>query len=415
MDKNDILNYALENGIINVAELQMQCEEMKQKEYLKLHPYSIFENSGYWWSYLPNEEKGRIQIKKKRKEDLEKLIIDFYREDLINPTIKEIYNEWNNYRLSCGDISIATYDRTNDYYKRHFKEIEKIRIKYWGVKDWAMFLKNQVAEKSLKKKAYNGLHQLVFSLLKYAKMKDLIDFRISEIDEHISFGKYTFRDKDKIRDLENMIQDTKEVFSEEEVEKILTYLVSHLDAQNVGLLLTFLTGMRIGEVAALKKVFVRDEGIILVRHSETKHRDAKTNKYVYEISEVKTDAGYRDIVLPKECEWLCRVLKELNSDSEFVFTNKNGRMTTNCFRRRQEQVCKHLGIPYKPPHKNRKTYATILSDLGFDENFIIRQLGHTNIKTTEEFYHRDRKTTEKKAEMLGQIHEFNILKRKAIV
>lgn len=410
----EMLNTAIEYGILNEADIRMQVENMEIQRYLAMHPYEIFESCGSWWTYLPDKEKGRVQKKRKNRADIEKLIIDFYREETENPTVKEIFDEWNTYNLECGNIKNSTYDRNVDYYKRHFTKIGISRIKNIQVKEWAEFLKEQVYTLKLKKKAYNGLHQVTFNLLKYAKIKGFIDFRISEIDEYIIFGKNTFRDKEKQKELEKAVEDNEEVFSVEETEKILRYLINHLDKQNLGILLMFLTGMRIGEVSALKKVFVKDDGVIMVRHSETKYRDKETKKYVYKTSEVKTDAGYRDIVLPEGCEWICKILKGLNTDSEYVFTNKKGRMTTNCFRRRQKRICEKLGIEPKPPHKDRKTYATILTDLGIDKNFILKQMGHTDIETTEAYYHRDRKTTSKKAQMLGKIEEFNIIKNKAI-
>ncbi len=412
------LKEAVDYGIINLDDVRMRVEMAKRKiqEALDKHPYKIFECDGSWMTYFPDEEKGRVLKKRKNRKDLEKLIIDLQCKEEENPTIEELFNEWNTTCLENGDIKNSTYDRHEDFYKRHFEEMGKCRIKSINVKEWAAFLVNQVNQHHLKRKAYDGLHQLTFSLLKYAKTQDLIDFRITDIDEYIILGKNKFRNNEakSEKELQKSVDDMDEVFSVEDTEKILTYLMNHLDDKNLGILLMFVSGMRIGEVAALKKVYVKEGGVIMVRHSETKYRNRNGEGYIYEVSEVKTDAGYRDVVLPEGCEWLCEMLKGLNTDSEFVFTNKQGRMTTNCFRRRQERICKKLNITQKSPHKDRKTYATILSDYGFDENFKLRQMGHANISTTEENYHKDRKTVSKKAEMLSAITEFDIVKNKVV-
>lgn len=47
-------------------------------------------------------------------------------------------------------------------------------------------------------------------------------------------------------------RDEDEVFSEEEIPKILGYLRAENDIRSLGLLLSFETGMRIGELSALK-------------------------------------------------------------------------------------------------------------------------------------------------------------------
>ena len=82
------------------------------------------------------------------------------------------------------------------------------------------------------------------------------------------------------------------------------------------------------------------------------------------------------------------------------------RLTTNAIRKRMQKICKELGIKYRPPHKIRKTYGTILIDNNVDTRFITDQMRHTDILCTEKYYHRNRKTDNRKAEILGGISEF---------
>jgi hypothetical protein len=42
LDK-DILNFALENGIIDISTIREQIEMSKREEYLKMHPYKIWQ------------------------------------------------------------------------------------------------------------------------------------------------------------------------------------------------------------------------------------------------------------------------------------------------------------------------------------------------------------------------------------
>ncbi len=402
------LQQARDYGIIDTASIRVQIEEMERQKYLEMHPYDVFECGGNWFTYLPSEEGKRKQVKRKKKEDIEKLICDFYRDKVENPFIEEVFNDWNRACLECGDFRASTFDRNEDFFKRHFSEMGKRRIKSVTVREWAIFLKEQVHLHHLKRKAYTGLHQVTFSLLKDAKIKGFIDFRISEIDEYISFGKKTFENNDE--DVLDTIDDASEVFNTVETEKMLTHLVNHLDKQNLGILLMFLTGMRVGEIAALKRIFVKENGVIMIRHSETRYRDRETKKTIYEVGKVKTKAGKRDIVLPEGCEWVCNALLALNPNGEFVFENNGKRMTTNCFRRRQERLCKMLGIQAKSCHKARKTYASMLLDANLDNNLIIKQMGHTDVSMTEDKYHRDRKEVATKAKKLGTIREFNLVK-----
>ena len=45
-------------------------------------------------------------------------------------------------------------------------------------------------------------------------------------------------------------------------------------------------------------------------------------------------------------------------------------------------------------HKVRKTYATKLINGGVDESLVIRQMGHTSIDCTKNYYYFNNKTDE---------------------
>lgn len=395
---NELQN-AYASGILDEDSIREQLEKMEKEKYLAMHSYEIFECSGSWWTYFPSEEKGRVAKKRKKREDLEKLIIDYYREQSENPTVEEVFNEWNERRVQLGQITPSTKDRIDDDYKRHFKEMGKRRIKNISVSEWATFLEEQVSKEKLIYSAYRGLRQVVFGLLKRAKVRGIISYRISEIDEFVDLGKNSFRKSQKDND--------REVFNEDETEILLKYLVTNLDKHNLATLLMFLTGLRVGEVAVLKNENIMSNHII-IEGSETRHRTK--NGVVYKVSSTKTKKSERTVAIPEGCEWVCTKLKELNPNGEFVFVNRTGRMTTNCFRRRLERVCKKLNMVPKSPHKLRKTYASILVGANIGEILTTSQMGHVDFKTTKNNYCRDREEIDSKAHKLGMIKDFALIK-----
>lgn len=82
------------------------------------------------------------------------------------------------------------------------------------------------------------------------------------------------------------------------------------------------------------------------------------------------------------------------------------RISIQSIRMRQKRICKKLNIYPKSPHKGRKTYGTILMDNHIDNRLIIEQMGHTDITCSEKHYHRNRKSIEKKTEILSNIPDF---------
>lgn len=75
-------------------------------------------------------------------------------------------------------------------------------------------------------------------------------------------------------------------------------------------------------------------------------------------------------------------------------------------RMRLKRICKKRNIYHKSSHKIRKTYGTILLDNHIDNKLIMSQMGHTDIACTENHYHRNRKSLDKKSEIISNIPDF---------
>jgi hypothetical protein len=60
LNVNDLLKYITENGMIDLSYVQEQIEMKKRKDLLKRHSYKIYQGKdGKWYTYLPDENKGR--------------------------------------------------------------------------------------------------------------------------------------------------------------------------------------------------------------------------------------------------------------------------------------------------------------------------------------------------------------------
>lgn len=71
---------ALENGIINLADMQEKINMSKREKILADHPYSVWEDKdNIWHTYLPDPSKnnGRVHRKRRSKEAINNCIIDF--------------------------------------------------------------------------------------------------------------------------------------------------------------------------------------------------------------------------------------------------------------------------------------------------------------------------------------------------
>ena len=405
---NELLKYALENGMIDLSHIQEQKEMNERNEILNQYEESIWEASdGYYKIRIFDSSiKKKRMIKRRSRKDLEDAIIEIHMKSIENPTFMEVYEEWIDRRVELGKISISTKQRNQQVYNRHFKEFGKRSIKEMEPDELSSFLEEQISQEKLTAKAFSNLKSITKGTLRWAKRRKLIDWNIEELFYDLDISDREFKKIIK--------EDNEEVFTDEEMGRIIEYMKNNLDLLNLGLLLTFATGIRIGELSALKwEDWVYDKNgdsasIIKIRRTETRYYEDHVG--IFTIKDFpKTAAGIRNVVLPSNCVWIIKRIREMTAFGEFMFVQDNERLHTYSFRNRLKTLCKKTGCVLKSPHKIRKTYCSILLDHSLDAQTVISQMGHTDITCSENFYHRDRKTLAKKQEIMDNIPELNIV------
>ena len=74
---------------------------------------------------------------------------------------------------------------------------------------------------------------------------------------------------------------------------------------------------------------------------------------------------------------------------------KNGkRIKGKAFGVKIVKICDYVGIHERSMHKARKTYATKLINGGVDESIVIKQMGHTSINCTKQYYYFNNRCNE---------------------
>lgn len=397
----ELLKYAVDNGMIDLSYVQEQIEMSKREETLKKHPYKIWKGKdGKWYTYLPDEKKGRILRKKISKKEIENDVIKYWKEQEENPRVKDVFKQWILEKLEYNEISKSTYDRYLTDFNRYFMSGDMFgnkRIKSITEEDIERFIKKTIADQELTAKSYGNLRLLIYGIFK--KCRKSIGFSITQVVKDMQISKKSFKKIIK--------ENASEVFDDEEFAKISDYLTSNIDMINLGILLMFSSGMRIGELCTLKLSDI-ENNIIKIRRTETIYKDDK-GKLVYDVKEFpKTEAGVRDIVIPTNDMWILKRLRYMNPFGEYLFENNQRRIKALVFRKRLYSICCDCGITPKSPHKIRKTYGSILLDNGVDKRFILEQMGHADILCTENYYHRGRKSIDKKTEIVNGIEELCI-------
>lgn len=404
-DARELLKFLCSEGKLDIVEALELQKMAKRTEILKNHKGKIWQGKdGWFYTYMPNKSHGRTQLRRKTKKLLNEAIIEYLERQQNNPTVKECFDEWNDTRLELGKISPGTHERNVYYFRKYLAEYSKMYVSRITERELAEFLEECPSRFNMTAKCFSNLKTIIKGPLKRAKRKGIIDFSIEGTLADLDVSEREFK--------RQQYQEEKEVFSEDEFPRLLRYLREHDDAQNAGVALMCATGMRVGELVSLTHADI-DGHVIRISKTETRWSDRDGNHYAVKDSP-KTLAGFREIVVPEEFDWVLARCRKCNPFGDYIFINRRGeRMTTESFRRRMHTICKELGIQYRSPHKIRKTYGSILLDYGVDKNLIMGQMGHTNIGTTERYYHRNRKNIEKKRAILSAIPEFQTANRAA--
>lgn len=149
---------------------------------------------------------------------------------------------------------------------------------------------------------------------------------------------------------------------------------------NLAALLGLYTGLRLGEVCALQWTDVDWEGrTIAVRR--TVQRTVGQNGL--RVGTPKTAQSRRVIPVP---EFLLNMLAQMERQSQWIFGHGDLPAEPRTVQRRLAHTAQALGMQGVHFHTLRHTFATRLMELGVDVKTVSVLLGHSNTRTTLEFY-----------------------------
>ena len=379
-------------GIISLESIEEMIKMREKQLYLQKHDNKIWQGkNGRWYTYVGD----RKLLKRSSLQSLEDAICEYYYNIEENPTFTELFFEWIGQKLKYKEICKGTYDRYVNDFNRYFKEstLAYLKIRTITEDDIDIFVRETISKFDLTQKMYSNFRTVILGTFKYAKRKHMTTISISSFFQDMDISKRVFK--------QNAIDLTNAVFNEDEIPILLEYLRAHNTIGNLGLIFAFESGVRCGELAALKFSDITND-ILHVQRQEVVYKSGEAGKQVHEIVEyTKTEMGNRYIYLPKGSVSLITAIKFQNRDSEFIFAENGKRIYKTCFNNYLKKACRECGIPERTMHKIRRTYGTTLIDNNVEDSLIMSQMGHTDISTTRKYYYFANKNDEHKRDQIN--------------
>ncbi len=397
VDMDSLFFIYIQRGIIRIDDVRT----FKEKEVLmklildKIHKYSIRQGcDGRWTTHIADSRKpeGHRRITKKTKGDLYKFLLSFYGldEDAGLMDFNELFVRYVDYKKQfVGDpnkkrsLSPSTIRRYERDYEHYIKDSELARSLICKITPVQLEeqLVQMIHKHDMNERCASNVLGYISQALAFARRSGLIDKDPSEdVDRMrlLSVCKFT-----------EPAEDSERVLMPDEIRALHAAVLDQEQKHpkympNYAIELAMCTGMRVGEISALRWTDIQDDGIH-VDFSE--HRlDYSDRPSELVIGEPK-NGKHRVIPMSQPiCDLLSKV-RSLGSESDegFVFVRPDGRRYTghdiSCAASRRSA---EAGIKQTSIHQIRRTVSSELNEV-LPQKAVAGIMGHSE-QVNERYY-----------------------------
>lgn len=272
--------------------------------------------------------------------------------------LSDLSNEWLD--VNRNTFKRSTYQTYKYIVNKYImnNRISQIPISDISITDIVAF-SEELLSKNLSPKTVNNILLIVNYLIKYSNEV----YKTQQIK--IPFVKEA---KKEMR-----------VLSKQEQRTLEKSLYSNMDIYKFATLIALYTGIRIGELCALKWCDISDSSIIISKSmNRLKGMNGKTSLV---IDTTKTNSSNRTIPYP---EFLNDIInnKRGNPDEYVLSTEKLNFVEPRLLQLKFSNIVENCSIENVTFHTLRHTFATRCIECGFDVKTLSEILGHADVKTT---------------------------------
>lgn len=179
------------------------------------------------------------------------------------------------------------------------------------------------------------------------------------------------------------------VLTPSEQRRIMDFLSQHMSYRNLGIYICLSTGMRIGEICALKwsDINVKERIISVQRTIERIYiTDDNCRHTEVIVGPPKTVNSIREIPISMQLIKVLRPIMKIVHADGYVLTNDTKPLEPRLYRNYYNNMIRNHNLPYINFHGLRHSFATRCIESRCDYKTVSMILGHANITTTMNLY-----------------------------
>lgn len=300
------------------------------------------------------------EAKEKRQDALDHILLYQKAPTLRSTTINHLAQEW--LTVSQGRLKPSSLQRYQGFLKNHIApELGSVRAVYLTTVMIHDFAQNRL-NAGLAPQSVNAVLVTLHSIMKYGHRQ--YGLPLPEII-------YLATEKKEMR-----------VFDQMEQKKLVEYLLTNMDNYKLGVLTALYTGLRIGELCALRWEDI-ESGCIQVRQTMQRLKNsAGTGTELY-VGPPKTSSSIRTIPLPSFLQDLlapCRNTQ--NRNAYFLANSQVAIVEPRVMQYRFQKCLQEAGVEKANFHALRHTFATRCIECGFEVKSLSEILGHSSVQIT---------------------------------
>ncbi len=284
--------------------------------------------------------------------------------------IRDICIEW--LEIKKLEVKKSSYAKYYDIVYNHIiPSVGVIRVCNLNQSVIDNLIKDKCNNEKLKCKTIKGIVNILKQVLKFAEKKY----------KGLNYNFEYIIPKEECTEIQTL--------SHEEQTRLINYLITNLDRKNLALLICLHTGLRIGELCALKHGDInKSKSCICVRKTmqriknTTEQSDRKT---IITIDDPKSKTSMRDIPIKRF------LIDKINcfsgKENDFLLTgNRIEFIEPRTMENHFKNVLNRLNIKEVKFHALRHTFATNMIESGCDPKTLSELLGHADVQLTLKTY-----------------------------